>query len=150
VDHQGELLVGDLSQTAAARQRDLGLAPLGQLGGVGAGAGVQQGQPRHPLGGLADDLDTDVAAHRQPGQGEPWRGVGQDAAGDGGHGVVAGGGGDRHRAVPPQDRELLGEQPWGAQQAGDQHDRERLGHRCASLPGTSNFGVGCRDDQQQR
>jgi hypothetical protein len=33
-------------------------------------AGVQQGQPGDPVGGLTQDLEADVAAHRQPGQGE--------------------------------------------------------------------------------
>jgi len=111
VDQQGELLVGDLGETAAVGQGDLGLAALGQLGGVGARAGVQQGQPVDPVGGLTQDLEADVAAHRQPGQGESGWGVGKDAAGDGGDGVVTGVVGDGHRAEPPQRRELLGVQP---------------------------------------
>jgi hypothetical protein len=82
---------------------------------------------------LAGDLEADVAAHRQPGQGEAGWGVGQDAAGEGGDGVVVGGAGDRYRAVLPQGRELVGVQPWRGQQAGDEHDRERCGHLGASL-----------------
>jgi hypothetical protein len=90
VDQQGELLVGDLGEATVAGQLDLGLAPPGHLRGVGAGAGVQQREPVDPPGGLADDLEADVAAHRQPGQGEAGWSVGQDAGGDGGDGVVAG------------------------------------------------------------
>jgi hypothetical protein len=133
VDQQGELLVGDLGEASAAGQGDLGLAALGELRGVGAGGGVQQGQPGHPVGGLARELEADVAAHRQPGQGEAGWGGGQDAAGDGGHGVVAGVVGDGHRAMPPERRELLGEQLRRGQQAGDQHDWEGFGHHATTL-----------------
>ena len=50
VDQQGELLVGDLGEAAAAGQGDLGVAALGQFGGVGAGGGVEQGQPLDRVG----------------------------------------------------------------------------------------------------
>jgi hypothetical protein len=111
VDQQREQLVGDLVEAAAPGKRDQVVAAPGLLGRVGSGAGVEQGQPVDPLGGLAEDLEGDVATHRQPGQREPARGGGKDAARDGGHGVVGGDPGDGHRPESPQRRELLGVQP---------------------------------------
>ena len=40
------------------------------FGGVGRGLGVHQGQPLDPLGRAAQDLEGDVAAHREAGERE--------------------------------------------------------------------------------
>ena len=88
-----------------------------------AHAGVEQRQPRHALGCLAQDLVGDVAAHRQAGEREALRRGGQD----------------RLRRCPPWCRgacdrrpscrrcrasaaDLRRPQRLGAQQAGNQHE----------------------------
>jgi hypothetical protein len=50
VDQDGEEQVEYLGEASAAGERDLGPAPLGLFGGVGAGGGVQQRESGHPVG----------------------------------------------------------------------------------------------------
>jgi hypothetical protein len=50
VNQDGEEEVEYLGEASAAGQRDLGLAPLGLFGGVGASGGVQQRESGHRSG----------------------------------------------------------------------------------------------------
>ena len=100
----------------------------GGLLGCRARAGIQQrqlGTRSEPGAGSRTRCSRPSTAP----PGEARRGGGQDAPGDGGQAGVVERVGDGHRTRPPQRRELLLVQPRRGQQAGDQHDRQRLGHR---------------------
>ena len=137
-----ELLVGDLGEAAAAGQGDLGLAPLGELGGVGAGAGVQQGQPVDPVGGLAGDLEADVAAlstlASRAKRGGAWARIRLAMAAMVGSRVLSA------MVCGPCCRRA---ESWAAytrgelQQAGDQHDRDRFGHLGRLLAAASSSAL---------
>ncbi len=136
-DHQGIELVGDLHQPALAGRSHLGAPTLALFGQVWPGLGVDEREAGHPLRRLAQDLEGGVAAHGQAHEHETWGRVGQDAAGDAGHAVVAGVIRHHHRSKAPERRDLGRVELGRAEQAGDQDDRQGSAHALApfSPPG---------------
>ncbi len=112
---------------ARARLGDQGVALGGVLRRVGTGRSVEQGQLDDAFGRLAQDLEAEIAAHRNAAQDKARRGVGQDGGGDFRHAGAVQRRGYGDRATGPQGFSLGGEAFGRAQQAGDEQDRG-LGH----------------------
>ena len=117
----------------AIARRSGRLAGLALLG-VGAGLGVDQRKARHPPRRPAQDLEGDVAAHRQGGQREAGGGRGQHPLGETAHRVGMGEVGHEHLAARLEGRELGGPEPVVAEQAGQEDGR--LGHGSGPLSGS--------------
>ena len=81
---------GDAGKASGFGQHQAGLAHGPPLRRIGACAGIQQGQPRHALRCLAQDLERHIPAHRQPGQREHRGRSFQHTRGHAGHAVVQG------------------------------------------------------------
>src|SRR5258708_12809859 len=91
VDQQREQGVSDSQKAPALGKRDEIPALLALLGGVGAGAGVEQRELQHAMRRLAHHLERDIASHREACESEFLEGrvpkhVGRDA----GHRLGAG------------------------------------------------------------
>ena len=113
----------------ARRLRDRGAAHGGLLGRVGPGAGVEQGERGDALRRLPHDLQRQVAAHRQAGQGEAsGRRLRERGRGQRGHRVVPGQGERRDRMLGEEVGRLVLPQAFVAEEAG-QGEQRKSGHR---------------------
>ncbi|MNE52939.1 hypothetical protein D3C80_1476380 [compost metagenome] len=90
VDQARHQLRADTDEAATMGKGQQPLAGSGAFRRVEARHGVEQGQAQDSFGGLAHDLEGDVAAHGQCRQGKAGRGLVQHAAGHGRDAVIAG------------------------------------------------------------
>jgi hypothetical protein len=114
-------------ETSPFGQRDQSLTSLACLVGIGPRRGVEQPQPCDPVGGEAHDFEGDVAAHRQPRQGETLGRVPEQPLRDRLDGVVLRMVGDDDPPGIGEGGALRLEQLFGAVQSG--HENESIGHR---------------------
>ena len=97
--------------------------PADCSGSVGPRRSVKQRELGNPLGRLPQHGEGDVAAHRQAGERETRRRIGEDARGDRRHVGVAPVIGDGNRPKRPKRRDLRRIKPRAAKQSGHQNER---------------------------
>jgi len=106
-------------------------ATLGLLGRVLTRRGIEESEPGHAPGRLAQDLQRDIAAHRQARQGESLeRRRGQDVLRNAAHRIRAGVVGDPAVGVLAQALDLRLPEQRVAQEPGNE-DKRRPVHRAA-------------------
>ncbi len=126
VNQSRELAVGNLGKTSGCSHFDERQTRLCLRRDFGPRRGIEKREPRHPLRRLPHDLESDVTAHRQPNQREPWRRRGKRPACDRCDAVVARVIGDNHRPEPPKRRNLVGIKPRRAVEPRHEHARHEI------------------------
>jgi len=140
MDQHGEQPGRDALEVAVPGLLDEGAAPFALPGRIGAGRGVEQRQPGHPVGRLAHDLVGHVSAHGQPGQGEGFRRRLQHRAGHVVEAIVAGEVGDRDLGDVGEGVRLMAPEGRVAEQA-RQQDQRRPGAHGSAVPRVFRLGA---------